>query len=371
MAAANLWESPLSARPQPQRLDNARYGAGLLRQTEEREQVRRVEERVDADDLTVGDLDDLERPRLVAAARPARPVLPERRRRRSPTWARGASHDSACRSRASTRGCPRGHAARARRAASTSWRPRGAATSAIPCRTARRRRRSGRGARGARRPSDRSRRCRRDRWRRASTRARCSALLTDATVDPSSSATSSAFNRRTSRRIRTARWRGGRCWRAAMKASRIDSRATVCSAGSSAATSDASVRDRLDPGDLGKRRSERRGRRLRGREVHRARPALAPVQHVEAHVGGDPVQPRTHRRPTLETIEAAPRPHQRLLDGVVGLERRPQHPVAVPGQPDPILLEVDVRFVRRSSRLTALIVDPSVLSASDAAHGPI
>ena len=104
----------------------------------------------------------------------------------------------------------------------------------------------------------------------------------------------------------------------------------------------AAVRDGLDPGDLGKLRSEGRGGRLRGREVHRAGPALPPVQHVEAHVGGDPVQPRPHRRPTLETIEAAPRPHQRLLDGVVGLERRPQHPVAVAGQPDPILLEVDV-----------------------------
>jgi hypothetical protein len=63
-------------------------------------------------------------------------------------------------------------------------------------------------------------------------RARCSALLTDATVVPSSSATSSAFQRSTSRRMRTARWRGGRCCKAATNASLIDSRATATSAGS-------------------------------------------------------------------------------------------------------------------------------------------
>ena len=51
-----------------------------LRQTEEREQVRRIQERVEGDDPTVGDFDDLQRPRLVATARAAWPVLPESRR---------------------------------------------------------------------------------------------------------------------------------------------------------------------------------------------------------------------------------------------------------------------------------------------------
>ena len=55
-------------------------------------------------------------------------------------------------------------------------------------------------------------------------RARCSALLTDATVVSSSSATSAACQRSTSRRISTARCRAGRCCRAATNASRIDSR---------------------------------------------------------------------------------------------------------------------------------------------------
>jgi RNA polymerase sigma-70 factor (ECF subfamily) len=48
--------------------------------------------------------------------------------------------------------------------------------------------------------------------------------LTAATVVSSASATSAADQRSTSRRIRTARWRAGRCWSAATKASRIESR---------------------------------------------------------------------------------------------------------------------------------------------------
>ena len=87
-------------------------------------------------------------------------------------------------------------------------------------------------------------------------RARWSALLTDATVVSSSSATSSAFQCRTSRRIRTARWRGGRCWSAATNARRIDSRA-IGDVGRVAARSARarSSGDRLDPAVLGQRGS--------------------------------------------------------------------------------------------------------------------
>jgi hypothetical protein len=63
-------------------------------------------------------------------------------------------------------------------------------------------------------------------------RARCSALLTDATVVPSSSATSLACQCSTSRRISTARCLGGRCWSVATNARRIVSRAAASSAGS-------------------------------------------------------------------------------------------------------------------------------------------
>ena len=55
-------------------------------------------------------------------------------------------------------------------------------------------------------------------------RARCSALLTDATVDSKSSATSEAVQPSTSRKINTARWRPGSSWIARNSASSIPSR---------------------------------------------------------------------------------------------------------------------------------------------------
>ncbi len=69
-------------------------------------------------------------------------------------------------------------------------------------------------------------------WAASVARARWSALLTEATLVSSSSATSVACQRSTSRRISTARWRAGRCWRAVTKASRMLSLAAASSAGS-------------------------------------------------------------------------------------------------------------------------------------------
>ena len=69
-----------------------------------------------------------------------------------------------------------------------------------------------------------------------------------------------------------------------------------------------------------------------GPEVHGQGAALPASEHVEAHVRGDAVQPRPHRRPTLEAVDAPPRADHRLLHGVVGLEHRAEHPVAVAGE---------------------------------------
>ena len=79
----------------------------------------------------------------------------------------------------------------------------------------------------------------------------------------------------------------------------------------------------------------RRGRRVGGRraaEVHRAGAPVAAVEHVEAHVGGDAVEPRPQLRPALEAVVGAPGAHHGLLHGVLGLERRAEHPVAVCGE---------------------------------------
>src|SRR6266540_6235896 len=72
---------------------------------------------------------------------------------------------------------------------------------------------------------------------------------------------------------------------------------------------------------------------------HGAGPPRPPAQHVEADVRDDPVEPGTERRPALEPLEALPRPEQRLLDGVLGLERRSEHPIRVGGQLDAMLLQ--------------------------------
>ena len=68
------------------------------------------------------------------------------------------------------------------------------------------------------------------------------------------------------------------------------------------------VRDRLDPRRLRKRVEVRRFGSSGGAEIHWTRPARAPVEHVEADVRRDPVEPRAQRGATLEAIEAAPCP---------------------------------------------------------------
>ena len=162
-------------------------------------------------------------------------------------------------------------------------------------------------------------------------RARCSALFTEATLVSSSSAASLACQRSTSQRISTARCCGGRCWSAATNASLIVSLAIAASAGSGVGsihvTSGSSRRFSITG-------SPRRA------EVHRPGAALARAEHVEADVGRDPVEPRLERRPALEALVAAPRADERLLHGVLGLERRAEHPVGVRGQRRPVLFEL-------------------------------
>src|SRR3712207_8932066 len=62
-------------------------------------------------------------------------------------------------------------------------------------------------------------------------------------------------------------------------------------------------------------------------------------------VGRDPVQPGAQRRTALEIGQPAPGPHHRLLHGVLRVEGRAEHAVAVPDQ----LAAVD----RKSTRLNS------------------
>ena len=165
------------------------------------------------------------------------------------------------------------------------------------------------GGRGCRRPASLASSVARARW---------SALLTDATLVSRSSATSAAFQRSTSHRMRTARWRGGSCWSAATKASRTDSRAPTISAGSPASGT-------TRPSGIGSIQSwsgvcrfSTIGRAGRA-EIHRPRPSLAALEHVEADVRRDPVEPRAKRRAALEAVVRTPGPDERLLHGVLGV----------------------------------------------------
>ena len=106
------------------------------------------------------------------------------------------------------------------------------------------------------------------------------------------------------------------------------------------------VRDRLDPRRLWKGIEVRRFGRSGGTEIHWTRPARAPVEHIEADVRRDPVEPRAQRRAALEAIDASPCSQQRLLDRVLRIERRAEHPVAVANQLRAVLLQSKVEFAR-------------------------
>jgi hypothetical protein len=53
------------------------------------------------------------------------------------------------------------------------------------------------------------------------------------------------------------------------------------------------------------------------------------AKNAEAPVGGYPVEPGAHRGPLLESVEALPRCQQGVLQGVLGVLKGSQHPVAV------------------------------------------
>jgi hypothetical protein len=93
---------------------------------------------------------------------------------------------------------------------------------------------------------------------------------------------------------------------------------------------------RLEPHDLAE--PGRRGR-LNSDDVPRFRGASAGrTQHVEAPVGGDPVEPSAHRGAALESGESLPGCEQRVLERILGVVERAEHPIAVHLQFSPMRL---------------------------------
>jgi hypothetical protein len=61
---------------------------------------------------------------------------------------------------------------------------------------------------------------------------------------------------------------------------------------------------------------------------------------IEADVGGDPIQPCSQRGAPVEPIEATPRPHHRVLDGIFGIGGGPEHAIAVASEGGAVRLEL-------------------------------
>lgn len=78
------------------------------------------------------------------------------------------------------------------------------------------------------------------------------------------------------------------------------------------------------------------GRAARTGHRHRGWAALGIADRVQAPAGGDTVQPGPQGRAAGETIQAAPRRGQGLLEQVVGVGDRAEHPVAVQVQLAPV-----------------------------------
>ena len=101
-------------------------------------------------------------------------------------------------------------------------------------------------------------------------------------------------------------------------------------AGRAVLEAEALVRIGIHPDRLGRRQSESVVR-VGGRAVvEREHPLLGPPRdQVEAAVGGDRVEPRAERAAALEPGQPAPGAQRGVLEGVLGVLDRAEHPVAV------------------------------------------
>ena len=115
--------------------------------------------------------------------------------------------------------------------------------------------------------------------------------------------------------------------------------ATARWAGSASDRVTAAVGHRLEPGRVGQHVLAARCWPAPGWTGPSAARGGAAAQRVEADVGGDAVEPGPQRGAALETVERLPGPYERLLHGVVGVEGRAEHAVAVAGQLTAVGLE--------------------------------
>ena len=91
-------------------------------------------------------------------------------------------------------------------------------------------------------------------------------------------------------------------------------------------------------------------------------------EQVETSVGGDPIQPRSKRRPALERLPPTPGTQESFLHGVFGVLEGPEHPIAVDMKLTPVPLGC-----RRERRLgyVAQVVHVELLDLHVRAHHAI
>ncbi len=149
-------------------------------------------------------------------------------------------------------------------------------------------------------------------------------------------AISAADSRSTSRRISTARWRGGSSWITARNVSSIVSRANSAASGSSS-DGQQHVRVRLQPRHVHERAQRRHA--AGSCALIASRHALVAILYSHA---------RSHS--SLRELRArAPGAQQRLLHEVLGLLEGPHHPVAVDVQLAAVALGAHSELVRHGA----------------------
>ena len=95
----------------------------------------------------------------------------------------------------------------------------------------------------------------------------------------------------------------------------------------------------LEPGRLHGRQAGRGARLGRRPEIVRQDAPAAPLELGQADVRRDPVQPRAGGVVRPQPGQAAPGPHERFLEGIVGVVHRAEHPVAMRVELGPVLLD--------------------------------
>jgi hypothetical protein len=150
----------------------------------------------------------------------------------------------------------------------------------------------------------------------------------------SSAAVSFADHDSASRKISTARWRGQ--IREFDRLARLDDDRRLVARRRGHV--EQAIRVRLQPRQVDRWWEVLAEHRLRRPQVRRHDPLRTSRDSIETGVGRDAVQPRPEERTPFEGAPGLPRLEERVLDEVVGIIDRAEHPIAVDMERAPVAL---------------------------------